>query len=216
MSYNLGMSRGDDGFAVLAPERKRSRSKQKAEERLTEADRRLASSLSRAEIDWIADAAERAAAIVAAPPRSGTSRLTGEERPSPEEVAAASRRHLARQFTLRRQLLRDTMTAAQVAELLGTTRQTPYDRYKANALLAIRDGGKLLFPLWQFDPNGPDGVLDGLRDVLRALEAPMSELGRIAWFVSPKPQLQGRSPVETLRAGDVERVVAEARAVGAH
>jgi hypothetical protein len=199
MSYNRGMAR-EDGFAVLTPERKRSRSKRQAEERLAEADRRLASALTKTEIDSIADAAEHAAAIVAAPARPGTSPLTGSERPSREEVAAASRRTLARQFALRRELLKDTMTAADVAELLGTTRQTPHDRYKAKTLLAIRDGGKLLFPIWQFDPNGPDGVLNGLRDVLKALEAPMSELGQIAWFVAPKPQLQGRSPVETLPA----------------
>jgi hypothetical protein len=215
MSYNGRMARDSDGLAVLGPERKRSRSKRQAEERLTEADRRLASALSKAEIDWIADAAEQAAEIVARQARPGVSPLTGQERPSPEEVATASKRHLFRQFALRKQLLNDTMTAAEVADLLGTTRQTPHDRYKAKTLLAIRDGGKLLFPTWQFDPNGPDGVLNGLRDVLKALEAPMSELGRIAWFVSPKPQLQSQSPVETLQAGDVERVVAEARAVGA-
>jgi hypothetical protein len=215
MSYTLRMARDADGFAVLAPKRKRSHSKRQAEERLAEADRRLASALSKRELDSIVDAAERAAEIVAAQARPGVSALTGEERPSPEEVAAASRRHLARQFTLRRQLLNDALTAVQVAELLGTTRQTPHDRYKAKTLLAIRDGGKLLFPIWQFDPSGPDGVLHGLRAVLKALDAPMSELGRIAWFVSAKPQLQGRTPIEALRAGEVEDVVAEARAVGA-
>jgi hypothetical protein len=68
------------------------------------------------------------------------------------------------------------------------------------------------FPLWQFDAGGPDGIVRGLPEALRALRGPLSELARIQWFVTPKPLLDGRTPIQPLREGDVDDVVTEARA----
>ena len=99
--------------------------------------------------------------------------------------------------------------------MLGVGRQTPHDRAKAGTLLAIRDNGRLLFPDWQFDPEGPDGVIAGLPEVLRELRGPLSPLARIRWFLTPKSLIEGRTPLEALRAGDVDSAVAEARTVGA-
>ena len=86
-----------------------------------------------------------------------------------------------RAFAHRRELLKGALTAPQVARLLGTTRQTPHDRAQAQTLLAIEDKSSLRFPHWQFDANGPNGVVAGLPDALRALEA--SSLGKIRWFM---------------------------------
>jgi hypothetical protein len=61
---------------------------------------------------------------------------------------------LSKHFQSRRQLLESSLTAVQVAQLLGTSRQTPHDRVSSQTLLAIRDNGKLCFPFWQFDPAG--------------------------------------------------------------
>ena len=132
---------------------------------------------------------------------------------TPEESLQLEVQAQERAFARRRELLQGALTAPQVARLLGTTRQTPHDRAQSQTLLAIEDKGSLRFPHWQFDANGPNGVVAGLPDVLRALDA--SPLGKISWFTLPNPHLEGRTPLETLKAGEAARVIDQARAVGA-
>ncbi len=111
---------------------------------------------------------------------------------------------LARHFQRRRQLLEGSLTAPQVAEMLGTSRQTPHDRVSSQTLLAIKDNGKLRFPLWQFDPEGPDGVIDGLPQILKSLQ--MSDYAKHNWLSRPNPYLEGQAPIELLKQGEIERV----------
>ncbi|MEO0854111.1 MAG: hypothetical protein AAFY15_11525, partial [Cyanobacteria bacterium J06648_11] len=120
---------------------------------------------------------------------------------------------LARHFARRRELLEGALTAPDVARLLGTSRQTPHDRLRSQSLLAIKHNGKLMFPRWQFDPAGPDGVIDGLPEVLKALR--LSDYSKLTWLARPNPYFESRTPVELLRQGERERVVREAAAVGA-
>jgi hypothetical protein len=120
---------------------------------------------------------------------------------------------LFKHFQHRRQLLESSLTAVQVAQLLGTSRQTPHDRVSSQTLLAIRDNGKLCFPSWQFDPAGADGVIDGFPAVLKALE--ISDYAKLNWLTRLNPYLDGQTPIQSLKAGQKERVLAEASAVGA-
>lgn len=120
---------------------------------------------------------------------------------------------LARHFQHRRQLLDSAISATQVARLLGTSRQTPHDRVSSQTLLAIKENGKLCFPSWQFDPAGPDGVLDGFPAVLKALE--MSDYAKLNWLTRTNPLLDSQTPVQTLKAGQKDRVLAAATAAGA-
>jgi hypothetical protein len=120
---------------------------------------------------------------------------------------------LARHFQHRRQLLENAFTAPQVAKILGTSRQTPHDRVGSQTLLAIKDNGKLLFPSWQFDPSGPDGVLEGFPQVLKALA--MSDYAKLGWLTKPNPYLEGLPPVEALKQGQGGRVIQQAEAAGA-
>lgn len=131
---------------------------------------------------------------------------------SPQERLEWEATNTARYFQKRRELLQDSLSAPEVAQLLGTTRQTPHDRVKAGTLLAVRDRGGLRFPRWQFDAAAPDGVLDGLPDVLKALD--VSALRKISWFVRPQVQLEGKTPLEVLRAGHATQLVRVARTVG--
>ena len=147
-------------------------------------------------IEHVADALERSAQHLAAR----------------DEAPLLDMDATARYFALRHQLLRDALTASQVARLLGTSRQTPHDRARSGALLAIMDRGALRFPPWQFDANGPDGVVAGLPDVLRALQVPV--LSQAVWLVRKNPYLDDLAPVEALRRGEQARVLAAARAVG--
>lgn len=119
---------------------------------------------------------------------------------------------LMRYFTWRRDLLRDALTAQQVADLLHTSRQTPHDRRKAETLLAVLDNGAWRFPAWQFDPQGPDGVIDGLPVVLRALQVP--PLAQVSWLTKANPVLEGMTPLEALKRGHRAWVLDEAMGVG--
>lgn len=139
--------------------------------------------------------------------------LTGGRVYSPEERLALEAVSQEQYFQHRRALLSDALTAPQVARLLGTSRQTPHDRVRSGALLAVSDRGGLRFPAWQFDPQGPDGILAGLPLVLRAL-AGVPPLAQASWFVRPNPFLDGRTPLNALKQGESVHLTDLARAVG--
>jgi hypothetical protein len=139
--------------------------------------------------------------------------LTGGREYGRRERSALEMATLVRSFKHRGELLEESLSASQVAELLGTSRQTPHDRVKGGILLAVLDRGSWRFPAWQFDPEGPDGIVEGLPEVLRALHA--SPLAKASWFVRPNQYLEGRTPLEALREGQIEAVRSAAEAVGA-
>jgi hypothetical protein len=146
---------------------------------------------------------------------AGVSVLTGEALPARADLAAAHLRNLQRAFLQRRQMLAETITVKDAADLLGIGRQSLHDRLKTASLLAVKDRGQWRFPLWQFDPEGPDGILDGLPETLRALRGPISDVGKVRWFLTPKAALDGDSPLSALRAGNADDVVQAAQALGA-
>lgn len=131
---------------------------------------------------------------------------------SKEERLQLEMESLARSFEYRRNLLSEAVTASQVAQLLGTSRQTPHDRVRARTILAVIDNGALRFPLWQFDPQGPDGVIAGLPEVLKALQ--VSDFAKLSWLLRSNPFLDGLTPVEALKQGLKDRVLQEAAIVG--
>jgi hypothetical protein len=132
---------------------------------------------------------------------------------TPANAAQLEFEALRRSFALRRQLLASTIGSAEVNELLATgSRQTVHDRLKAGTLLGILDQGKWRFPLWQFDAEGPNGVINGLARVLQALQ--VSNLAKARWLQKPHPVFGGSTPVDLLRQGRIEEVLAEAGQVG--
>jgi len=184
--------------------------------RLQDADAMLAERLPPSTVVALARDTEEAANIVTsrAEGRARRSKITGEMIPNHAEMTRIRRRNLLEGFAERHELLEGALNVSEVADLLQVGRQTPHDRLKAGRLLAVRENGRLAFPDWQFDPDGPDGVLDGFTDVLHALQGPLSPLGRIRWFVRPKTLLNGKSPIEALRDGETHEAILEASAVG--
>jgi len=208
ISYTPCMARS------AAARRTNPRSKREAADRLAAADHLLALRLPFKALNEMTVEAEQAAAV-AAPESVGTSPLTGDALPSEDEMRAVRLANLRRSFAARQALLEDALSVSDVAAILGVGRQTPHDRHRAGTLLAVKDKGQWRFPVWQFDPDGPDGVLEGLPEANRALRGPVSDIGRVRWFITPKPLLDGRTPLEALRSGNVDEVVAEAEALGA-
>jgi hypothetical protein len=120
--------------------------------------------------------------------------------------------NLERYYQRRRELLEGSITSSKVAELLGCqNRATVRDRRLANTLLGIKDGGLYKYPLWQFDPEGDYGVIDGLPEVLAALD--VSDFVKLNWFNKPHLAFK-KTPIEMLKQGEIKAVVTEARAVG--
>ncbi len=115
-------------------------------------------------------------------------------------------------FEYRRRLLANALTASRVAEMLGTSRQTPHDRVKSGLLLGIADNNVLKFPEWQFDPEGPNGVVRGLPEVLAALRC--GTFAKISWLASPNTIFDGERPIDVLKLGRLDEVVHEATALG--
>ena len=150
-----------------------------------------------------------------APADQGTNPLVATLAGGPMYDVATRRRleedALLRQVADRRELLAGAVKTSEVARLLGRSRQAVHDRVRAGALLAINDGGELRFPLWQFDPSAKQGVAPGLPQVLHALD--VSPLSKARWLTRPNPALEGRTPLDTLKAGECERVVSEAHGV---
>lgn len=132
---------------------------------------------------------------------------------TPKERVELEMATLSQHFQHRRQLLENAFTSSQVAKILGTSRQTPHDRVGGQTLLAIKENGKLLFPAWQFDPSGPDGVLDGLPQTLKALE--MSDYAKLNWLTHANPYLDGLTPLQALQQGQSDRVLEQAQSAGA-
>jgi len=106
-----------------------------------------------------------------------------------------------------------TLSAGQVAELLGISRQAVYKRQRGGRLLAIDCGRRgLAYPAWQF---GPEGVLPGLEEVLAVL-AEQDPWMQLAFFVTADSALGDETPLANLREGDLQAVLRAARLYGEH
>lgn len=103
------------------------------------------------------------------------------------------------------------LSAAEVGELLGVTKQAVSLRVKTPSLLALPTAkGGYGFPHWQFGQDGEP--LAGLTEVLRAFRTedslPVVETPWTiaAWMVSHQGELGDKTPVELLHEGEGEQV----------
>ena len=96
----------------------------------------------------------------------------------------------------------------------GVSKQAVHDRVRRHRLLALRTGsGRLVYPAAQFDQHG---VVPGLGRVLDVLVPDDVEAWMVAsWLTTRDPALDARTPLDVLRRGDVDEVVAAARQIAA-
>jgi excisionase family DNA binding protein len=97
----------------------------------------------------------------------------------------------------RQTLLKDSISAAEAAELTGRSRQILERLRRDGRLLALRTGSQWRYPRWQFEPDAPGGILPGLEDVVRSLH--LSPGGAAFWLLKPAERLGGVPPIELLR-----------------
>lgn len=104
------------------------------------------------------------------------------------------------------------LPSAEFAARLGVSRQAVDKRRKAGRLIAVPASARgFLYPAWQVH----DGrLLPGLEQVLAVIgvDSPVMQL---QFFVLPHPDLEGKRPLDLLRAGKgLQRVVTAAYQVG--
>jgi hypothetical protein len=100
------------------------------------------------------------------------------------------------------------LTGAQVATLLGISRQAVDKRRKTGNILGVPRPGGVRYPSMQF----VDGdVLLGIPGVLHALAA-CRPADQLAFILTPNQRLDGKRPLDMLRVGAIERVHLVARA----
>jgi hypothetical protein len=79
--------------------------------------------------------------------------------------------NLLRLTRLRRQLLQQAIGTEEVMELLDLeSQEIVLERVRNNTLLSVKDLGVYKFPLSQFELEGKWGLVEGLPEVLAALE----------------------------------------------
>ena len=124
--------------------------------------------------------------------------------------------NLKRYYQRRRELLASSIITPEVAKLIGCQAiTTVHDRRRAGTLLGLKDSGVYKFPLWQFDPEGDDGVIDRLPELIKTLQ--ISDFAKLNWLTKSLRAFEGRTPIETLKNGnekDIEDLIVEARGVG--
>jgi hypothetical protein len=143
--------------------------------------------------------------------------LNALERP---EVAAAVRNQdpLAmarlRGIEAKRRMFTDEggiLSAEKAGELLTMSRQAVEKRRKAGQLIGVSLGRRGFgYPAWQFSERG---TLAGLEVVLTALK-PHDAWTKLVFFTSENAATDGKKPLDVLRSGDVEKVLAAAQTYG--
>jgi biotin operon repressor len=102
----------------------------------------------------------------------------------------------------------DMLNGEQLAAELGLSRATVDNRRQEGKLLALEFGAKrgFRFPQWQRDLLEEPDIRASFEAVLNRL-APAEPWSRYRFFVQSSPELDGRTPVEALRAGEGEAVL---------
>lgn len=103
--------------------------------------------------------------------------------------------------------------STEFAELIGISPQAVDRARKAGSLIAFPRGqAKFCYPLWQIHQGA---VLRGLKESIRAL-GNASMFTKANFFLSANSRLYDRRPLDFLREGKANEVIAAATAFGEH
>ena len=176
----------------------------------------VAASLTEASTEHLEQIAESLKPKVIDPEKKALAKKIAGDDYSEGNLAVLELANLERYYQRRRELLARSITTPEVAKLIGCQAiTTVHDRRKAGTLLGLKDNGVYKFPLWQFDPEGDDSVIDRLPELLKTLQ--ISDFAKLNWLSKSLRAFEGRTPVEVLKSGheeDIEDLLVEARGVG--
>ena len=103
-----------------------------------------------------------------------------------------------------------SLTQSDVAELLGRSEQAiSKDR---RLLRLIRSDARPVYPIFQFDGRRQT---PGVADAVRVLSGALQPATIAAWLTGNNAALDGRRPIDALRVGDEQPVMAVARRLAA-
>jgi biotin operon repressor len=129
---------------------------------------------------------------------------------SKDPLAAAKLRGVERQQNILKES-GGVLSGATVAKMLGISRQAVDKRRKQGQLIGLTQGKRgYAYPAWQFEGGKTLAHLTRLLEALRNHDAWM----QLAFFVNGNDHLDGKSPLELLRAGELESVLRAAESYG--
>jgi hypothetical protein len=103
-------------------------------------------------------------------------------------------------------------SGAELRQQFVLSPQTLHRRRKEHRIIFWRDAQHgFHYPKWQFTPTG--ALIKGIDKVLDTFKS-SDEWRIMRYFLVPRHQLEERSPLDLLRGGEVEKVVAHAKAHG--
>ena len=105
----------------------------------------------------------------------------------------------------RARLLRQSISAEEAGRLTGRSRQAVERQRREGRILALRVGRRWRYPAWQFDVDGPGGLVPGLPEVVALLHS--TPAGAAHWLSSRQPELGGETPIKLLQRRDPEPVL---------
>ncbi len=143
----------------------------------------------------------------------GRDPLAGVDDPlAPEEAIATLCEAGEESRIARQQILSESISVGEAAELTGRSRQALERQRRAGRLLALRRRNQWRYPRWQFDPDAPGGVVPGVAEVLQCLG--LSPAGTAFWLRQPRDELGGKAPIAVLHQRRAEAVLELAREHG--
>lgn len=100
-------------------------------------------------------------------------------------------------------------TGKELSRFFSISSPSLYRRRKERRVVFWRDGNhEFYYPKWQFTESG--ALLGGVQEVLQIFKS-SDEWRIMRYFFSARLQLDEKSPLELLRAGQTERVIEHAR-----
>jgi len=104
------------------------------------------------------------------------------------------------------------LTGKDLKELYALTPATLERRRNQYGIIYWRDAKHAFhYPRWQFNEAG--ALLHGIKPVLKTFQS-RDEWRVMRYFLTPRQQLDGEKPLDLLRRGEAEKVIAHAKAHG--